>query len=44
MADHVVAELLLEARHGELDGDASAAGTGAATREVLDGDINKTRA
>ena len=39
VADHVVAELLLEARHGELDGDASAAGAGGATREVLHSDI-----
>ena len=43
MADHVVAELHLEVRHGELDADASSvglAGTGGATREVLHDNID----
>ena len=39
VADHEVVQLLLEAHHGELDGDASPRAAGAAVREVFDGDI-----
>jgi hypothetical protein len=39
VADHEVAQLLLEAHHGELDGNADPRDAGAAAREVVDGDV-----
>jgi hypothetical protein len=39
VADHEVVQLLLEAHHGELDGDAGPRAAGAAARKVFDGDI-----
>jgi len=39
VAEHEVAELVLEARHGELHGDPSAAGDGGGG-EVVDGDVD----
>nr|CAB3449838.1 unnamed protein product [Digitaria exilis] len=40
VADHEVAELLLEPRHGELDGDPRARAAGPAARVVVDGDVD----